>query len=432
MTMQLESASRAGWWTIANRLVSAGVSLLVIPLAADRLDGPQLGVVLLLAGLLTIGVLADLGIPNAVVSPVSAAMDRHDELAAADVVDRALRMLTRTGALIGATGAVIGAVLVASGVVVPDGVSRGEMGVAVVVTALSMGLNVPAGLMTRVLLAAGRARVVAQAGLGASLYIVVTGVLAWLLDAPIAGFVLAVSLAGPVAGGICAVVLRRTTSLLDGRSSGRADSSMPIGGRAVLFLGIGIAGVVGFETDGYVIGAVLGADRVPAFLVPARVLLFVPALAVAYVWPQWPVISSAYARGDLLAIRALFERLLRRVAAAATCAAVVLGVLLQPVMEIATPSVPPPSLGLVVALVGLAVVHSVSAVFAVMLSGLDLLGVQLASAATMAVANIGASIVLADRIGLAGPAIATIVTQTLLTLVPMAYVLAWRLDGRRS
>ena len=109
------------------------------------------------------------------------------------------------------------------------------------------------------------------------------------------------------------LALRRLEPLLAPRLGDLVGSPTRIDqlrGSSALFLGIGIAGFVGFETDGFVIAGVLGSQEAPTFIVPTRFLLLVPTLVGVYLAPVWPQIAVAAERGDRLAIRLRFDELL--------------------------------------------------------------------------------------------------------------------------
>ena len=65
---------RAGAWSVVNRITGATTTLAIIGIAASRLNVSELAVFLLTAGVLAVGNLAELGVPNAVVSPLASAV----------------------------------------------------------------------------------------------------------------------------------------------------------------------------------------------------------------------------------------------------------------------------------------------------------------------------------------------------------------------
>ena len=71
----------------------------------------------------------------------------------------------------------------------------------------------------------------------------------------------------------------------------------------------------------------------------------------------------------------------------------------------------------------MAFVHALSVPYAIVLAGLGLQREQFVSALAMATTNVALSIVLASRIGLIGPAVATVLCQTSFTLLPMSVVI---------
>jgi O-antigen/teichoic acid export membrane protein len=167
-----------------------------------------------------------------------------------------------------------------------------------------------------------------------------------------------------------------------------------------------------------VIAHYLGADAVAQFAVPMKLFAVIPMLLGFVVTPLWPAYGEAIARGELAWVRRSYRRLLGLVLAVA--------IPLAGALVVAAPWVIARWVGAAIAvspllLVGLglwAVTSSVTNAFAILLNGAHVVGVQVASATAMAVANVALSIVLVRRIGIAGPVYGSLAAVLLFTVVP--------------
>jgi O-antigen/teichoic acid export membrane protein len=416
---------------VVNRITGALTTLAITGIAASRLNVSELAVFLLTAGLLAVGVLADFGVPNAVVSPLAAALTHADVAAAKGFVTEALRRLIRIAVCVALVGVLVSVAATTIGreTVVPEAVNDGDMRTALVTLTLCVAVGLPGSLFVRVLLGAGHAIAAAVSGIVAQVVIVALAIVAWLTEASLPFFVALTSCSTLLTGAFAYLALRQLEPVLAPRLGDRLGPtrSRQLRGSAALFVGIGFAGFVGFETDGFVIAGVLGSQEAPGFLVPARFLLLVPTLAGVYLAPVWPQITVAAEDGDLRAIRRRFDELLTRVALVGALMTACGGLLVIPMMNIIVPSVDAPDAVLLAALCAVAFVHTLSVPYAIVLSGLGLLRAQFLSAVAMATANLALSIALASWIGVVGPAIATVVCQMLLTLLPLTIVINRRL-----
>ena len=105
------------------------------------------------------------------------------------------------------------------------------------------------------------------------------------------------------------------------------------------------------------------------------------------------------------------------------------GLMVVPMMKVITPSVARPEAGLLVVLCAVSFVHAMSVPYAVVAGGLGLQRTLFIVALATAGTNVALSVVFASWIGLAGPALATVLCQTCLTLVPMTAVIRRRLHS---
>ena len=266
---------RAGVWSVANRIASAVTTLLITGMASSSLNLSELAVFLLTTGFIAVGNLADLGVPSAIVTPLAAALSRSDTGTAQALVAEGLRRLLRVALDVLLIGVPVSVALTTIGqkVFVPDDVSGHDMQTALVTLTVIIALGLPGSLLIRALLASGHAIATAISGLVAQAIVVLLAVVAWLADASLPYFVALTSCSTLLAGLIALFALERLEPALVPRFRdlrGTRTGSFDLSRSATFFLGIGIAGFIGFETDGFVIAAVLGSEEAPTFLVPSR------------------------------------------------------------------------------------------------------------------------------------------------------------------
>lgn len=424
------SLRRGGAWSGANRVAAALASLVVLRLGVGALPTAELALWLLLWASVPLFGIFDLGISNAIVTRIAASRGAGQHDGARRAISSAAAVLL----LAGAGSAVVGtaAITLLDPLRFLTGSAAGQASLrsGALVVCAAAAVNIPLGLAPRVLHACQRvdlasrlalvanvaqvvlAAVVANVGGGLSWWIVVvlsptllTGVFAW-----------------------SALMGRRFEPLRPSFRLVSRTEAAALTRTGTVYFGLALAAVVAFETDALVVSAVLGPDRVAALVVPARIFSMIPAVLQMAILPLWPAIADALASGDVAWARRAFRRATVGCASAAVGVGAVAGIALGPLMAVIAPGVARPALGLLLVLVALAVVQSVSVPYAAALSGADVVRPQLAAALAMAPCNVMLSIALVGSLGIAGPPLATVVTQTLLVLVPLTPVLerAWR------
>jgi O-antigen/teichoic acid export membrane protein len=186
-----------------------------------------------------------------------------------------------------------------------------------------------------------------------------------------------------------------------------------------LFLVLQLAVALGYQSDNLVISHFLGADYVPQYSVPTRLFTIVPMLLSFVLSPLWPAYGEAIARRDTFWIKRTFMRSVK-LAFAVNCVPAVLLVLFgRSIIHLWVGAEVYPSFALLLGLGIWAILNSLSAPIAMLLNGTNAVGVQVVCASLMAVSNIVLSIVLVQKIGVAGPIYGTIITWTLINLIPL-------------
>jgi O-antigen/teichoic acid export membrane protein len=162
----------------------------------------------------------------------------------------------------------------------------------------------------------------------------------------------------------------------------------------------------------------LGAAAVTGYAVTLRLFMLAPAAIAAAVTPLWPAYGEAIARHDDEWIRLALRRSILGTVAVSVAASGVLLVVARPILDRWTSGALVPPTSLLVALATWAVVSATSTTLAAYFNGANIIRFQVVVAIVMAVSNLALSLVWVRRIGLVGPVWASVVTQTLVVLVP--------------
>jgi O-antigen/teichoic acid export membrane protein len=199
----------------------------------------------------------------------------------------------------------------------------------------------------------------------------------------------------------------------------------------LLFFILQVAAGLAFATDNLMLAAVLGADSVPAYAVPARLFGCISLLVAILVQPLWPAYAEAAARGDFTWIRRAFKRSLLLALSVSIAASSLLYVLRDHVFQLWTQS----TLAIDDRVVGMlavwAVIDSCSIALAMLLNGLNVVRFQVAIALVLVVASFPARYFLLKTLGPWGLPLATSVVYFCTGIVPCMMVVPELLRGGR-
>jgi O-antigen/teichoic acid export membrane protein len=423
----LERYRRVGLSSLAAIVMRAGTALgavAIVPVLVRLLGSEAFGIWFTITSATAAVGFADLGISNGLVTLIAAARARGDDDAVASYVSSAFFTLALLGM------ALFGAFLLVSphvdwaGLLNATGEHRSSVRPALIALAAAICVSMPLGVAQRVHMAY-------QEGFLSSVYAGL-GVLVGLALALVAAMadaglvvVVAATLAGPALVSLVnfAVLFgRRRPGLLPRLSSATAAAARRVVRSGGLFLVLGLAVAVGYESDLLVLSRVLGPEAVAAYAAPMRLFALMPMIAGYLITPLWPAYGDALARGDVGWARTTFRRSVMVAAVLNVPAALFLVAVGRPLVERLVPGVSP-SLPLLLTLGAWAVLSTVNIPFAMFLNGAHVVRLQLGCALLMATTNLPLSIVLARRIGITGPILATVVTTSAFVLLPVGVYL---------
>jgi len=420
---------RAGFSSLAARIGSVVLALVLTPLIVRALGDERYGVYATLTTVVGLLAFSDLGIGNGLVTRLAAAGGRGDEDSQRRLVSMALAVLAVCGALIGGLGALAARTSSWADLLGSSTIPVREVSSAVLVFSLLFAAGLPAGVGQKVLLGL-------QRGGEASLWLLTSTAAALALTAVAAvadaglTLVVAATMAPPVCLGAAQSVwllqIRHPElrpRLRDISRSGITEL-LRIGG---LFVVLNLAGAVAFQTDLLVVSGVLGATSAAVFAICLRLFGLVVQAVTASLSQLWPAFAEALARGDHGWVRQTLLRTMAATALLAVPAVILLVIVGQDLVRWwVGPSLVPPT-ALLVAMACWTVQQCVIYPVAMLMNGAEMVRFQVIAASSMAVTNLLVSIMLTRQIGISGPVWASLLTHLVLNAAPAVVVVRRRL-----
>lgn len=426
----LRSSAAIGMGSVTGFLVSVAV----VPLTIGQLGTERFG--LLMAAMAGVALLEplDLGVGSALLSILAGSGRQADERRAA-AITAAFRVLLGLALALGLIAVVIGPHLDwASLFNVRGGSAIDEVGPTVAILLSAFCLGLPLGLVDRVHLGleVGH-RTGATATAGNLLSLVGVSALAT-MDAGVPALAAALCL-GPLAARAAATVVLFARHRPDLWRPGLAIPTTmwsELARTAGLFLGLQLAVAVAFSSDQLVIAALLGAEAVPEYSVPARLFALVSVGTAVLVRPLWPAYAAAAVAGDGEWIRRTLRRSVTLSAVGSAALVVPFALAGSTVLASFGRDQVHPSGGVVAGLAVWAVLSAVGSTVGALLNGLAIVRTQLVASGVMATVNVVLSVVLAQRIGVAGVVWGSVVAYTTCIVLPYLVLVPRLVEARTA
>lgn len=407
-----------------SRGIAFGGSLITIPIALHHLGSDRFGLWITIISLLTTLNFADLGIGNGLITAIAQAHARKN---ASDVVEHLSSATAVLGllAVVGIVAFLFADARIEWGAILNATTTRGvvEADPAVRVLAMCLLVGIPVSLAQKTHLGLQEA-FVAHLWTGFGSILAVTGVvLAVVLGASLTWLVLAAA-GGPVFAALLNCIhlfVFRHPEFRPRVTAITKKGVLSVSRRGLTFLLLGICASVAYQADLVVIARVLGADAVSEYAVPLKLFFIAPTLLGFVLIPLWPAYSDALATGDVSWVRnALRRSILTGVAFTASVSAAL--VFLGPrIIHAWVGDTLTPSTTLLVGMALWAIVNGIGGPVAMFLNGTDQLRFLVVVTTLMAIVNLGSSIYLTLKIGVAGPVYASVVTQLVIVLIPSMF-----------
>jgi O-antigen/teichoic acid export membrane protein len=186
----------------------------------------------------------------------------------------------------------------------------------------------------------------------------------------------------------------------------------------LLFFVLQMAIAIGFESDGFIITQFLGAEAVTEYAIPKRLFILASTLLSIVLSPLWPAYNEAIARKDTDWVRRTFLRSIFFSSIFGISSALILLAFSNQILKIWVGDVVSPPSALLAGFAGWLILYSVLNPFAMFMNGASIIEFQVITTVFMTIVNIIVSIVLVQRIGIAGPIWGTVISLSLCVLLP--------------
>lgn len=411
---------------IGARGITIATTIVTTPLALQYLGPERYGMWMTISSVVVLLGLSDLGIGNGVMNEVAHASAIGDHRRESQAVWSGFALLALVAGFLGLAFLVAGPAIRWDqffGVESPKAMA--EAGPATAVFIGSFLIALPLSLGNQVRIAHQQGYVLQTIAVVTSVIGAVLMILAIVARQGLPILVLAVAgppVVGSLANAIAVSFLGRPW-LRPSRSAVDLRVAVHLLRKGALFFVLQIAIAVGFASDSIVAARVIGPVAVAEYSVTQR-LFNVPLLLIyATLGPLWPAYRDAISRGDLGWARQALRRSVRLGLAISVPSAIVLAVAALPIIRLwVGTSVEPPWL-LVLGFALWIVLNAFGTAVAMFLNGAGEILAQAVTATAMAIVNLGLSIFLAGRIGVAGVMWGTVIAYSLFSLLPMAIYL---------
>ena len=399
------------------------LSLVTVPLTLNYLGPERYGMWLTISSMIALLSFTDLGIGNGLLNAVTHTMARGDFAEARRQTSSALVLLVVFAVLLAGLFAVVYPLISWASVLAvssPQAVSEAGPAVAVWVACFLIGL--PLSVATQVRLGRQEGYIVHLTGAAGGLVAVVALLIAILSHQGIP--LLVVAMAGPplLAAAINGLVLfkRDAPQLHPALRLAHRRTGVGLLRAGFLFFVLQIAMAVAFTSDTLVVAQIIGPEAVAEYGIASKLFMIPAAIVAIAISPLWPAYGEAISRGDVRWARSTLMRSITGALLVSVPAAVVLMAFGQTIIALwVGPSVTPP-FSLLVAFGIWIALSAVGNSVAMLLNGAHEIRFQAAAAAVMAVVNLGLSIWLTSRIGVAGVMWGTVIAYGAIVLAPMA------------
>ena len=407
-------------------------SILSLPFVTRALDPAEYGVLVTLTGIMPLLAFADLGAGAALTQKLSRAVAAGDPEKPREIVATAAVVMAGAAVLVAVVGATLSFLLPWQEILGAPEIPPATLTLCTLTASLTIAAFLLGGLGQAALFGlqrgatANRWLMVSAVGTSAA------SIAASVLSAPLWVFVLTtvgVPALSALSCTLWVVLLTRNPHLRPRRRRVPAADLLHFSGTSGWFLLIAVSAALGFQTDTVVVATVLGAASAGTMSVALRVFGLVSACLYPVLLQTWPAFSEASVTGDHAWIRSRFRvtTLAALLGSSVACLVLVL-VGNQVIAVFLTEELTSPPLLLVSLALWTTYSLSTSPMFFLM-NALGRVRTHALMAASVAVVNIPLSILLAQRIGIAGPILASLFASLLLQGIPGAFVVRKLLAG---
>jgi O-antigen/teichoic acid export membrane protein len=417
----------------ASRIAIACIGVVSLGVSVRALGDVRFGIVATLSTFLGMLSFTDLGMGNALMTQLAVADGKNDLRKARQAVSVAFAGMLIAGALVAALGVLVALNFSWDRLLGVPPTHLEDLRTTLIVFAVLAGASIPANIGQRVSLGL-------QEGLFTNVWLMASalGSLAGVLIAaglglPIWSYIVATV---GVPAGISAlqsilVFSRRHPALSPKGALVTWDAFASLTKLSALFLTLGVAVAVAYQTDMIIVSYTLGAAAAAKFAIATRLFTLVTSTLTGASQQLWTSIAEALSSGDFQWVESRFLKAVRLTLVASTLGATAVALIGQPFIKVwAGESLVPPRL--------LLVAYAVWTVYSIFMSQLSYLlnaaqvvRAQVVMALLMTALNLPLSLLLTQRIGIAGPILGSLTAHLAVSGIP-AIVIARRELNRRK
>lgn len=436
-----ERERRIAFAAMAGALAKAfsiGSALVSVPLTLHYLGPERFGMWMTISSLVAFLTFADLGVGNGLLSSVATAHGRDD-------CNRIAALISSAYAVLSALAIFVLALFAISYNFVPwhrlfnvqSELARAEAGPAVTAIVACFALGIPLGVVQRTQIGLQMSYVASLWQCAGSLVGLACIVFAVWYEASLPLLIIAFAGAPLLAGLANSLIFfgwhRRDLAPQACKVSQTATRDLM--GTGLLFLVLQLAGTVTFLSDNLIITQKLGAMAVPDYAVPEKLFALIGVVIALALAPLWPAYGEAIARGDGDWVQQTLRRSLLLSTAIAAMGSVVLVLAAPLILTLWVGHTVAPPVALLVGLGVWKVLEVAGISLGMFLNGAGVVGLQVFISIVTAAVAVLMKFTLIDLIGISGTVWATIVTYSILALLPY-YLLRKKLiitaKGRQS
>jgi O-antigen/teichoic acid export membrane protein len=189
-------------------------------------------------------------------------------------------------------------------------------------------------------------------------------------------------------------------------------------GQGFLFFLLQLTGIVVFNSDNLVITHYLGAAEVTPYSIAWRLTSYASLLQSMLIPSFWPAFTEAYHKRDMQWVRNTYRNMTQKTLMAVAAAALFLGFFGHWIIRVWAGRAVVPSSLLLWTLAGWAILVATTTNQALLLTATGRLKLEATVAVIAAIANLGLSIYLVQRIGAEGVILSTILSFAIFMIVP--------------
>jgi O-antigen/teichoic acid export membrane protein len=417
---RLKKIVKTAWSGLVTRLITIGVSLLMVPMAVHYLGKEQYGLWVAVSSLVAMLAFLDGGAGNAVINMVAhASGSKEDNLS--KIVSTAFYSLMAVS-FIGCLLFALAFPFVSWGKLlgVSESTSLSDLNIVVLIVGMFFFISIFTTLVGKIQRGLQEGNLDNfWSGVGAVLSLLFVYI-AICKDAGLVGFVIAF-----LAGSMLAYLASNVHYLIFYRrnlhprftnvNSAIAKDLFAVGG---MFFVLQIAGAIQGQADNVIIANMLGAAAVTNYSICMKLFLMVPMLFNLVLTPLWPAYREAFASGDMEWVKRVFVKSIRWALFISIPSAFMLVMLGGWIIELWVGQEMVPSMALLIGCGIWLVLMTIGNALGVFLNGLQLVKIQIIIATSSAIMNVLISIFLIKTIGVVGAVFGSVISYVIFAILP--------------